>query len=71
MKQKPLKEKPFLKFLTVNELEKLNTKRLIGVLKSIRAVEQGTKRRRMSVGICCEICNEWILGGRRIQENCN
>lgn len=62
MKQKPLKSKPFLKFLTVNELQKLNTNRLLGVLNSIRAIEHKVRRRKMSYGICCNICNSWILG---------
>lgn len=62
MKQKPLKSKPFLKFLTVNDLQKLNTNRLLGVLNSIRAIEHKMKRQKMSYGICCDMCNEWILG---------
>lgn len=62
MKQKSLKSKPFLKFLTKKELEKLNTKRLLGVLNSIRAIEHKVRRQKMSYGICCDVCNGWILG---------
>lgn len=65
---KQYKSKPFLKFLTVNELEKLNTKRLLGVLKSIRAVEHTTKRQNMSYGVCCDVCNEWILGEEEFEK---
>ena len=69
MKQKPLKGRPFLKFLTVKELEKLNTKRLLGVLKSIRAVTDNAHRRKACYGTCCNICNEWILSKEEFQKN--
>lgn len=62
MTHPPRKKKSFLKFLTVCELNKLNTKRLLGVLKSVRSVEDSAKRKNMSYGVCCEVCNEWVLG---------
>lgn len=48
--------------LSDTQLKKLNTKRLIGVLKSARAVEQSERNNRISQGWCCEICKEWTLG---------
>ena len=71
MKQLPLKRRPFLKFLTTEELEKLNTKRLLGVLSSIRAVKDDARRRKAGYGICCNICNEWILSREEYQRNVN
>ena len=62
MRQKALTKKPFLKFLSNEELEKLNTKRLLGVLNSIRAIQNNEKRQNMSYGVCCDMCNVWILG---------
>jgi hypothetical protein len=44
MKQKPTQKTPHIKFLTVQELERLNTNRLLSVLKSVRAVEQNEKK---------------------------
>jgi len=51
-----------LKLLSDEQLEKLNTKRLLGVLKSVRAVESAEQRylMRKSGKICCEMCHEWI-----------
>lgn len=69
MKQKSLKKKPFLKFLTVKELEKLNTKRLLGVFNSIRAVESDAKRNKAAYGTCCNYCNDWILSQEEYKQN--
>jgi hypothetical protein len=69
MKQKPLKSRPLLKFLTDSELSKLNTKRLLGVYNSIRAVESCAKRTRASYGTCCEFCADWILSKEEYEEN--
>lgn len=51
-----------LKMLSQSQLEKLNTKRLLGVLKSARAVESAERQRRMMPHVCCEVCMEWMLG---------
>ncbi len=48
--------------LTVEQLNKLNTKRLLGVLKVARSVEQAEQRRRMMEGVCCDYCKEWMHG---------
>lgn len=69
MKQPSLKSKPFLKFLTDSELERLNTKRLLGVLKSIRAVEHDVKTQKESYGTCCSYCREWILSEEEYTKN--
>lgn len=68
MKQRPLKKKPFLKFLTVQELEKLNTKRLLGVLNSVRAVEGNEQFTKRSTYVCCDLCDDWILGKEAFDE---
>jgi hypothetical protein len=48
------------RMLSVKELEKLNTKRLLNVLKIARALESNVLNH---VGArCCEICNEYIGG---------
>jgi hypothetical protein len=69
MKQPSLKSKPFLKFLTESQLEKLNTKRLLGVLNSIRAVEHDVKRQKKSYGMCCSMCKVWILDEEEYLKN--
>lgn len=51
-----------LKMLSQSQLEKLNTKRLLGVLKVARAVESAERHRLASYGWCCEICKEWMRG---------
>jgi len=51
-----------LKMLTVNELEKLNTKRLLGVLNSARAVRHSERNKRLSEHWCCEMCKEYLAG---------
>ena len=61
MKQPSLKTEKPLRFLTYSELESLNTKRLLGVLKSARAVEHDAILRKHLSGCCCEVCKEWIL----------
>jgi hypothetical protein len=48
MRQIPLKKRPMLKFLTIKELEALNTKRLLGVLKSVRAIENAKQNKLMA-----------------------
>lgn len=62
MTQQSRKPRPPLKFLTVNELNSLNTKRLLGVLNSVRAVEHSAQRNLEKKFVCCDLCNEWILG---------
>jgi hypothetical protein len=52
-----------LRTLTVDELNKLNTKRLLGVLASVRAVEQSIIHRNLSYHWCCEVCKEYIGDG--------
>lgn len=46
--------------LTEVELKKLNTKRLLGVLKSARAVRNNERLRLMRDGWCCEECKSWM-----------
>ena len=58
MKQR--NHKPLLKMLSQSELERLNTKRLLGVLKSIRAVEQSVILKNLSEHWCCEVCKEYM-----------
>ncbi len=57
-----------MRMLTVEQLNKLNTRRLLGVLKVARAVEQAERRAYMMQGVCCEMCMEWILGDTAFQE---
>ena len=51
-----------LRMLTEIQLNKLNTRRLLGVLKSARAVEQSEIQRWESQGWCCEVCKEYVGG---------
>jgi len=57
-----------LKMLSQSQLEKLNTKRLLGVLKVARAVEQAEQLRLRMPHVCCEICMEWMLGPEEWEE---
>ena len=54
--------------LAVEQLNKLTTKRLLGVLKVARAVETSERRLYKMRGVCCEMCMEWILGKEAFQE---
>lgn len=49
-----------LKMLSDKELEKLNTKRLLGCLRAARAVEQAEQNILEMSGWCCELCKEWV-----------
>lgn len=57
-----------LKILSEAELKKLNTKRLLGCLKTARAVEQAERNKFISYGWCCEVCKEWILGEEEFEK---
>lgn len=57
-----------LKMLSDKELKKLNTKRLLGCLRSARAVEQAERYRLTRRGWCCDSCQEWILEKEAFQE---
>lgn len=54
--------------LTVNELNKLNTKRLLGVLNSARTVRNHNRRSLMMPHVCCEMCMEWMLSPEEFDE---
>ena len=56
------------KMLTDEQLAKLNTKRLLAVLKVARAVESSEQRSRASWHVCCEECNEWMLGPKEYEQ---
>ena len=57
-----------LKLLSQSQLEKLNTKRLLGVLKSARAVESAEQLRLQMPHVCCEECMAWMLGPEEWEE---
>lgn len=61
-----MKVKPPLKFLTDEQLNKLNTKRLLGVLNSIRAVESSAQIMLRSP--MWEQYDGWILGDKAWDE---
>lgn len=54
--------------LTPEQLGKLNTKRLLGVLNAARAVRSAEKQRLMMPHVCCEVCMEWMLGPEEWEE---
>jgi hypothetical protein len=50
-----------LQMLKPEQLQKLTTPRLLGVLKRARAVEHAERRSLMMPHVCCEVCMEWML----------
>jgi hypothetical protein len=54
--------------LTVSELNKLNTKRLLGVLNTSRAVTHHERMNYTCRHWCCEICKEWMLSPEEYEE---
>lgn len=50
-----------LQILKPSQLEKLNTRRLLGVLARVRAVESNEQRSLMMPHVCCSDCMEWML----------
>lgn len=62
MKRFQMKTTKYMKMLTVKELQRLSTGRLLNVLKTARAVEQAEIRRLKSHGWCCNMCCEWLEG---------
>jgi len=57
-----------MQMLTVEQLNKLTTKRLLGVLKVARAVEQANIELLKSEHWCCEICKIWMGSKESFQE---
>jgi hypothetical protein len=60
--------KRFINILPVSQLEKMNTKRLLMLLKSVRAVESAEQRSLKSAHICCTTCWEWMLTKEEYKE---
>lgn len=60
-----------MKLLTDAQLEKLNTKRLLALLKVVRKVELRTQHSfaHAAGGMCCEVCNEWIDGEEKYRRD--
>jgi hypothetical protein len=57
-----------LRMLSQEQLEKLNTKRLLGVLRVARAVESAEQLRLRMPHVCCEVCMEWMLDAEDWEE---
>ena len=57
-----------LVMLSQSQLEKLNTKRLLGVLNTARAVESAEQIRLTMPHVCCEVCMDWMLGLKEYEE---
>jgi hypothetical protein len=60
-----------LQMLSERELNKLTTKRLLGVLARVRAVRHCERRWRIAQRWCCEICKEWLGTKEQFEEEVN
>lgn len=60
-----------LHMLKPEQLEKLNTKRLLGVLNRVRAVRHCERTRKISQQWCCNICKEWLGSAEQFEQDVN
>lgn len=60
-----------LQILKPEQLEKLTTPRLLGVLTRVRAVRHNERTIRISQHWCCDICKQWMGSKEQFEEEVN